>query len=424
MLNFVNARMRAVDQFWVPVLLIVSFFAVPISTTAKSIFLVIAVVLVLISPVFRPSLKSLLSQSWCKAVLFFFLIIACGCIWSPASLKEKFLVLEKFSKLLYLPILVVGFKDERIRRYALQAFLLAMGITCLVSLGKFLGWISFHGMDPGQVFRNHIMTGYMMAFAAYLSALMMTRNHGKMRILYGLGLALFSYQVLFINTGRTGYIIYILLMMLLALQVLSLKNILIAAIVGGSTLLGIYSQNADIHTRVDQLYGDWQQYQHDNKNTSVGYRLQFHEYAKELFNRHPLVGNGTSSFTSSYSQDKPIASWERRLLEPHSLYWLIAAELGILGLVALGLLFLTLFIASCSLQTMRPIAMAVLLPFMIGNLSDSLLFYSGTGYFFVLFMALCLSESTLPLMSSSSLRVKMNKNFACVPTDLSLKRDP
>lgn len=393
MLNTENAWVRASEQLWVPVLLVASFLAVPMSTTAKSIFLSMAVVLIMISPAYRSSLKTIFSQFWCQTTLLVFFIVIMASFWSPATYREKLLILEKFSKLLFLPILAVGFRNERIRRISLQAFLVAMGITCLLSLGKFSGFIIFRGVDPGQVFRNHIMTGYMMAFAAYLSALLFTQSRGKARILYAVGLLLFSYQVLFINTGRTGYIIYILLMMLLAFQMLNWKYIMLAAILGTTFLGAIYSQNTEIHARVDQLYEDWQQYKNDHKNTSVGYRLQFHEYAKELFKRHPWFGNGTSSFTYSYSQDKPIPSWDRKLLEPHSLYWLVAAEFGALGLLALGLFFSSMIIAACRLRAMRPIAMAVLIPFIIGNVSDSLLFYSGTGYFFVLFMALCLSES-------------------------------
>ena len=63
-----------------------------------------------------------------------------------------------------------------------------------------------------------------------------------------------------------------------------------------------------------------------------------------------------------------------------------------LGVLALLLFFGSLLVASGSLTTLRPLAYAVLLPFIAGNLSDSLLFYSGTGYFFILFMALCLGE--------------------------------
>ena len=49
-------------------------------------------------------------------------------------MADKILVLEKYSKLLYLPVLLAGLLEERTRKLALHAFLLAMSITCLISL--------------------------------------------------------------------------------------------------------------------------------------------------------------------------------------------------------------------------------------------------------------------------------------------------
>jgi hypothetical protein len=48
--------------------------------------------------------------------------------------------------------------------------------------------------------------------------------------------------------------------------------------------------------------------------------------------------------------------------------------------------------ASRRLEVMKPFAFALLMPFIIGSFTDSLLFYSGCGYFFLALMALCLGE--------------------------------
>ena len=79
-------------------------------------------------------------------------------------------------------------------------------------------------------------------------------------------------------------------------------------------------------------------------------------------------------------------------MEPHSQYWLIASEFGLLGCISFVFFLGCLIGASLRLKTLKPLAFAVLLPFIAGCWSDSLLFYSGTGYFFILFMALCLGE--------------------------------
>lgn len=134
-------------------------------------------------------------------------------------------------------------------------------------------------------------------------------------------------------------------------------------------------------------------YYHAYKDTSVGYRLQFHNFAKQLFKQHPLFGNGTAGFTYSFKLHKPVPSWDRRLLEPHSQYWLIAVEFGVAGILLFGAFYLSLISVANRLKEYRFTALALLLVFAVGNISDSLLFYSGSGYFFIAFMALCLGES-------------------------------
>ena len=96
-----------------------------------------------------------------------------------------------------------------------------------------------------------------------------------------------------------------------------------------------------------------------------------------------------------YDKERPVdfSIWKTKtLLEPHSQYWLIAAEFGLLGIAALSYFFFSLLQASWRLHKMKFMACAMLVPFAIGNLSDSLLFYSGSGYFFILFMAMFLGE--------------------------------
>ena len=379
---------------WVPVLLVVSAFAIAVSSTAKSILVPLALMLIVFMPAYRQALIATLYQPWCQASICLFLIALVACCWSPASHHEKMLVVEKYSKLVYLPILAVGFRDQKTRRYALYAFLLAMLLTCLISLLKDAGLIKYHGDDPGNVFHTHIITGYMMVFATYLAATFMMEQRGRMRLVYAFLVGLFSYQIFFVSLGRTAYIIYALLMVLFLLQMLSWRQALFAILFGGSVFVGLYSQSTTMQVGVKQAIVDWHAYYQNNKDTPIGHRLQFHEYAKNLYLRHPWIGNGTGSFTHLFEKEKPVKSWRVVLLEPHSQYWLVAAEFGLIGVLALLFFLSSLLLASVRLQSMRPVAIAMLVPFIIGNLSDSLLFYSGSGYFFILFMALCLGEQS------------------------------
>ncbi|MDP3704325.1 MAG: O-antigen ligase family protein [Legionellaceae bacterium] len=368
----------------------------------------ITIAIIISTPSYRQDLITLFSNRWCRTIPLLFLIALFGCLWSPASLAEKGLVLEKWSKLLYLPILIVGFQEPKTRRMALQAFLVAMLITCTLSL--LIHYTSyFHTVKShsGGLFRNHIMTGIMMSFATYLTGLFFFREQGITRIIYlCLGL-LFSYQTLFLSHSRTGYVIYIVLMSVLIIQMFSKRRALIGLICLSAVFASCYSLSQPMQDGVKRVFDNLSSYGH-NKDTSIGFRLQFHDYAKHLFQLHPLIGGGTGSFTYEFRTENPVPSWSAaspghsgRLLEPHSQYWLVAAEFGVLGLIALMLFYTELLIMAYRLDTMRPMALAILLLLAIGNISDSLLFYSGSGYFFILFLALCFSEKTAPVIAST-----------------------
>ncbi len=378
---------------WVSLFLIGALFAAPVSSSAESIFIVLALVFILITPDYRAGLRPLLFSPWCLSGFFLFLFSLLGCTWTSASAHDALVIVGKYSKLLYLPLFVIGFRDRETRLLATHAFILAMLLTCIISLLKVAHLINYHGEDPGYVFRNHIMTGYMMAFAAYLCAFLSIKTKGKLGLLYGILTLLFSYQVLFLGTGRTSYLIYLVLMVLLMWHVFSWRQAVVAGLVVCSLFTVIYHESEIMQHRAQEAVSDWNAYHHDGeKNTPVGFRLQFHAYAHTLFNRHPWIGNGTSGFSDTFKREHPVPGWGPVLFEPHSQYWLVAADSGMVGLVLFALYFGCLFLASATKNEARPIAIALLVSFLLGSLFDSLLLYAGTGYFFLLFMALCLAE--------------------------------
>ncbi|HVT62518.1 MAG TPA: O-antigen ligase family protein [Legionellaceae bacterium] len=416
---------------YVLLFLVASLFFLPISSTGKSIFVTLSLITILLIPEYRTDLKTCFSLPWYQALLLFFAMILVACLWSPADIHTKWVVIEKYSKLLYLPILITGFRSSSTRMWGLHAFLLAALITALLSILKAHGFLEQFNIDPDQVFRNHIIAGLISAFAAYLSlwfyqqtafsqqldfqqdaneqaddnrvcnnasscspATTANAKHrsGK-KWGYLLLSVIYSYHVLFINNGRTGYVIFIGLMLLLALQIFSLKHAVLGILCIMGVTIVLFFQSPVMKAGLGAVYEDLTKYQQTDKNTAVGFRLQFHEFAHHLFNQHPIFGTGTGGFYYHFKQDNPVPVWGPVLLDPHSQYWLIAAELGLLGM-GIFLLFIFRLIQAClALQHTKPIALGILFAILLGGFSDSLIFYSSAGYFFILMIALALSET-------------------------------
>lgn len=376
-------------------------FSIPLNNSAKSISFVLAVVLLLINKVNTVSLRYLMRETWVQFLLAFVAFAAVACLWSPASWSDEAYVIKKYLKLLSLPLLALGFSDKKTRAWGLYAFLAAMFITALVAIAKTITPLYWHNHTPGFVFRNYIMTGHMMALASYLAAYFALHKPAQ-RVPYAVLFLLFSYEVLFLSLGRTGYIIYFVLMGLLMLQTLDKKQLAAGSLI----LVFLVSAAMYLSPKVQQglvsIEQNLQHFHHGDKNTSVGYRLQFQQFAYQLFKEKPFLGHGTGSYTYYFAKQQPVPSWGTQSREPHNQYWLIAAEYGVLGLALYVALLVALVRACWQLKTMQAIAMALLIPFLLGSLSDSLLFYSGSGYFFIVLLALCLGEAVPNKVSSQS----------------------
>lgn len=376
-----------------PIFCVLFVFFMPISPSLKSIFFGCAIAAILFTPHYSKHLFYAYKTIWGYAALSLFVFVLIACCWSSAPYSMRLMVVGKYFKLVSLPILAVVFINPKIRNLGINSFLAAMFITCLLSILKAIGilHIGIEGM-PGQVFYNHIVTGFMMALGSYLAGLLAFQCNGLARKIYLFVMFLLSYQIIFINTGRTGYILYFVLMILLFVQIFSLKKAVMGVLLFCSLFLLSYNQSTVMHHGVSVLLNEVRLIKQNHNETSLGYRVQFHNYAKTLFATHPVIGIGTGGYKYSFSRDNPIPTLGSKFTEPHSQYWLTLSEQGIIGLLLLLFFLSSLFITSFKLKETRPILLGILTAFCIGALSDTIFCYSTAGYLLVVLSALSFGE--------------------------------
>ena len=296
-------------------------------------------------------------------------------------------------KFLYLPLIITAFRITQIQKQAMYAFISGMLIVCVLSIAKHFDlFLSFFlEKDPGAVFFNHIITGIMISVAAYLSALFFIRGKKTYRYIWIFTWLLFSYQVFFVNTGRTGYFIYLALALLFMIQYFSWKQMLSGILVTGTLLTFIFLVSPVLRAGLLEAANNIEKYQQNQKDTPVGLRLQFQQYAYKVFKQHPLLGIGLAGLPHNFKAYNPIPSWDPKLFQPHSQYWLVISEQGLVGLLFyIGFLWLS-FIQSIQSAITRPIAYATFSMIALVSFSESLLTNSGLGFFCIAMLALCLS---------------------------------
>lgn len=381
------------------VLLPLVMLCIPLGPSPRSIAVVLALVFILFSPQFRLQFREIVKTPTVLIIVTLIGFVLLGCLWSDANLHLKLSVVEKYSKLLYLPLLAIGFIHQKSRYYGILAYLCGILITLCTYF--YIYW--FNNPTPGvgylpesgYVFYNHIVVGYMMAFATYLAA-WMAINTAKLS--YKIGfltlIYLFSFQILTLSGSRTGYVIYALLFLLFCIQHVSLKSVRYTVLFFVVSFIALFalSHSNTLAQRTQMVSQEFHAYQLGQKYSSVGLRLQFHQYAKSLFLAKPIFGQGTGGFAFHFSQDDPVPGWDKNHPDPHSQYWHTASELGVLGILLLCLLFGILFKLSFALSKMQPILQATLIPFAVVCFSDTVLLTSGIGYMFVAFTGLCFGE--------------------------------
>lgn len=376
-----------------PILFALFAFTIPVSPSLRSIFLILSLVSVLFIPEYNKYLKYAFTRFYAKAMLLFMSVIIVACVWSLAPFSYQLGMIGKYSKIIYLPLLALGFINPKTRVWCLNAYLAAMVLTCIVTFLKVKGIISFsHSEDVNKVFYNHIITGFMMAYASYLAALEAWKFRGKLRSIYLFIVLLTSYHLFFLNTGRTGYVIYVILMGLFCLQKLSFKKALLGLVALMGLVVVVYNFSPTMQTGVHHLLNDAHSLNANDENSSLGFRFQFHQYAYSLFLRQPFIGLGTGSFQYIYGQETPIIAWGYFLNDPHSQYWLILAEQGLLGALFFLCFLFSLFWTCSKLKENKEAVFGILVAFCLGCFFDSILCYSTIGYLLILFCALGFGE--------------------------------
>jgi O-antigen ligase len=365
-------------------------FFLPLSTTFSDICFISAVFFSVIAGPLRQKFAMIKQTPVCYLFLGLFLLLFIGTFYSRLAFTEAFDFFSKYDKLLFAVLLLPLFAEEKWRKYAIYAFLVAMIVTLLLSYSKYFGWTNYKEkfQDSSSVFRNHIEQNFLMAFACYFLALQWTVQQ-RFRWVTVILLILALVNTLFINEGRSGYLLVVILMALFVWQTLRWRGLFVGTIAILILLFGAYFSSSTFQARVQSLGSDWSQYMQGHLwTTSLGQRVSYDKASLEIIRQHPVIGIGTGSFSDEFHRLNPLATVASD--NPHNEYFNIATQLGFVGLLLLLAMFATIFYDSKNLPLYyRRLVRAVTLAIMIGSLFNSWIMDTTEGHFFVYFVMVC-----------------------------------
>ncbi len=290
-----------------------------------------------------------------QAGMALFVALLAGCSWGDAGSGVAIGTLGKYVDLAFIPIFLVIFRNDKIRRAALFAFIGTMVLTLILSI------LIGHGLMPRYewmniqastseptVFHGYIAQNHLMAFVSFLFILkFMESKNARAKWGYAVLAAVSGYDVLFLVTARTGPLVLFALLGYLGWLWASkgrqpdLRKIGVALV---ATMLVVYMSyhfSAKFQDRIAlavHQVKEWDSQRPADINDSMGLRLEFYYQTFQLIASHPLIGYGTGGFAMAYSaRAAPRGMYQ--VQNPHDEYLLMTAQLGIVGLVLLIFLF-------------------------------------------------------------------------------------
>jgi O-antigen ligase len=313
-------------------------------------------------------------------------------VYQLVPMRYALIGLFKYAKIIYLVFLLPLFTLPQWRKYAVHAMFLGVFINVIAALLQTWKVSVFGSPDItiGGYFVHPLYTSVLIAFAAFMAANYFL-DQQKYKWVYGALFLLYSYTLFFVYIERTGYLIFFCLLLLGCWQRWRWRGLL-ASFVAASLLGGaLYKFSPVFGARVVEGINNFKLYHAEKDHgTSWGYRLVFVRYSMKLIEQHPLIGNGTGSFSVLYSKSGGPPLNEGELLgHPHNEYILIAVQLGLVGLLVFLAWLAIQWRESLRLPLLEQRAVQGLIAtFVINGFCNASLYVNTTGVLYIVFLSI------------------------------------
>jgi O-antigen ligase len=367
-------------------LAVTSVFSLPFSTTLFAVASSLSVLAWLATGDWTGKLFRIWENPVARYAIVFFGLICLGGLYSSAGLEDIRAVLGKYNKLLYIPV-VISILDKSVwRTRASVSFVASMVLVLLLSYAKLLGLLptdAFAG--EYSIAKTHILHGVLMAVLLYL-LLSWALRYPRWRWPCVIGAVLTAYNLFFMISGRTGWVVFFVLMGVLCFQQWRWRGALIASLSVATLVGALYATSGvfkeRVHQAVSEIQGFYTAVDRDaslGSQSNVGLRLEHYLRTLTLIARHPVFGGGTGSWKKEYAE--LVAGREATMLsDAHNEYLMIATQLGLVGLMAYLLMLFRQWRATAALTTdWRVLAQGIVAMIAVAGLFNTSLLYTHEG---------------------------------------------
>jgi O-antigen ligase len=367
-------------------LAVISIFSLPFSTTLFAVASSLSVLAWLATGDWAGKLFRIWENPVARYAIVFFGLLCLGGLYSSAGFEDVRAVLGKYSKLLYIPVVISILDQTEWRTRAYASFVVSMGFVLLLSYAKLLGLLPPDAFaEDYSIAKTHILHGVLMALLLYL-LLSWALRHPRWRWPCVLGAVLTAYNLFFMTSGRTGWVVFFVLVGALCLQQWRWRGALVASLLAVTLVGSLYATSAVFEERVHLAVNEIHEFSSsvDRKSNAsaeggVSLRLEHYLNTLTLIARHPVFGGGTGSWKKEYAE--LVSGRETiKLSDAHNEYLMIATQLGLAGLVVYLVMLIRQWRATAALTPdWRVLAQGIVAMMAVAGLFNTSLLYTHEG---------------------------------------------
>jgi O-antigen ligase len=320
---------------WMAVAVAVSL---PWSTSLSGILIVIWLLCLI------PTLD-LRSLRWVAAVpaaaipLALFVYGVIGMAWGGASFEDQWGSIKPTLRFLAFPLLFIQFRRSDRGMWVLEGFLVSCTVLLAVSwlLTAWPFYVRPGNAYPGVPIKDYIIQSGEFLICAFALAHLSISAWREQRRRAAAALAalaiVFLLNIAFVALARSTLIIFVVLLVVIALQRFTWKGTL-AALVAGAIFAGLaWVASPYLRARIYSVTQEVQNYRFQDEATSSGLRLEFWRKSLQLIAAAPVFGHGTGTVLDLFRRLASEGEGASAVVtdQPHNQTFQIAIQLGFVG---------------------------------------------------------------------------------------------
>jgi len=406
--DFSNIKLSFEKTYYYSALLFA--FSLPLSRAAISFFIVWFLFLFIAQRNYKQAWSQMKEIHALKVMGLFILFLFLSVLWSEdiaVGLKQ----MRLYSYWIIIPVLVIKLKKEWLHNI-ITAFLFGMLLSELIAYGIFFELWTWNGRTPEypSPFMFHIHYSLFLATTAIiLLNRLLSKSYSLKTKLPMFFFFLTSVGNLFISTGRTGQLAFLIAMAIAVIihYRLSIKSFFIFLSLAFILFFGAYKTIPLFEKRANMAISDIKKFQNDDYRSSWGARAAFWIVTYDILKENPLLGVGLGDY--QHAAADVLERYDHNFHQStkewcssthfHNQYLMILAQTGLIGFALMLWLFITLFRLKIEDKELKELSILILTVFVVSCIAEPLWILQFPIILFVLISILSITASKKPMQS-------------------------